>query len=213
MDFFKVLSVIFRHIRCFSLIFVVFKKMGETRKRLRSLWLGSSFNDCPESVFFGNVGLIKGAKYISIGKGCFFDDGFHLTAWNNRLHSGSVPQLIIGDNCCFGLENHITCANEITIGDGCLTGKWVTISDNNHGNTDVEDLQKSPLCRTITTKGPVKIGKNVWIGEKATILSGVTIGDGVVVAANSVVCHDVPSYCVVAGNPAKIIKQVMLENK
>lgn len=207
----KILSDIFRYIRRISLISVIGKKMDESRLKLRSLWVGSLFYKCPDSVLFGHVGLIKGSEYISIGKNCFFGDGFHLTAWDNRLYKGSVPNMLIGDNCCFGLENHITCANEIIIGDGCLTGKWVTISDNNHGNTDIEDLKKSPLYRTITTKGPVKIGKNVWIGEKATILSGVTIGDGVVVAANAVVCNDVPSYCVVAGSPAKIVKQIKQE--
>lgn len=60
----------------------------------------------------------------------------------------------------------------------------------------------------VTSKGPVIIGSNVWFGDKATILPNVTIGDGAVIAANSVVTKDVPAYSVVAGNPAKIIKQV-----
>ena len=65
----------------------------------------------------------------------------------------------------------------------------------------------SPTKRPITSKGPVVIGNNVWIGDKATILPGVTIGDGAVVAANAVVTKDVPSYSVVGGNPARIIKK------
>ena len=52
----------------------------------------------------------------------------------------------------------------------------------------------------------LKIGNNVWIGDKATILPDVTIGDGAVIAANSVVTKDVPAYNVVAGNPAKVVK-------
>ncbi len=106
----------------------------------------------------------------------------------------------------FGSYNHITCTNRIEIGDDLLTGKWVTITDNSHGNTDWDSLKIAPIKRDVVSKGPVKIGNNVWIGEKATILPGVTIGDGVVVAANAVVTKDVPSYCVVAGNPAKVIK-------
>ena len=94
------------------------------------------------------------------------------------------------------------------IGKNLLTGRWVTITDNSHGNTDYESLVSPPSQRTIVSKGDVTIGDNVWIGDKATILPGVTIGDGVVVAANSVVTKDVPAYCVVAGNPAKIVKQV-----
>lgn len=55
-------------------------------------------------------------------------------------------------------------------------------------------------------KGPVKIGDNVWIGDRATILSGVTIGEGAIIAANAVLTHDVPAYTVVGGVPAKVIK-------
>lgn len=86
-----------------------------------------------------------------------------------------------------------------------MTGRWVTISDNNHGRTDRNTLQLPPVERRLYSKGNVVIGDNVWIGDKATILSGVTIGDGAVIGANSVVTKDVPEYSVVAGNPAKII--------
>ena len=61
--------------------------------------------------------------------------------------------------------------------------------------------------RFVTSKGPVIIGNNVWIGDKATVLPNVTIGDGAVIAANAVVTKDVPPYSIVAGNPAKVIKQ------
>lgn len=56
------------------------------------------------------------------------------------------------------------------------------------------------------TKGPVQIGNDVWIGARAMILSGVTVGDGAIVAAGAVVARDVPAYGIVAGNPAKLIK-------
>lgn len=55
---------------------------------------------------------------------------------------------------------------------------------------------------------PVKIGDNVWIGEKSTILKGVTIGNGSIVACNSVVTHDVEENTVVAGNPARLVKKL-----
>ncbi len=61
--------------------------------------------------------------------------------------------------------------------------------------------------RPVKSKGSIVIGDNVWIGDKATILPGVIIGDGAVIAANAVVSKDVPAYCVAGGNPAKIIKQ------
>ena len=79
--------------------------------------------------------------------------------------------------------------------------------NNSHGYTDYESLQQRPTQRQIVSKGSVIIGKNVWIGDKATILPGVMIGDGVVVGANTVVSKDIPNYSVVVGNPARIIKQ------
>ncbi|TIX41061.1 MAG: CatB-related O-acetyltransferase, partial [Mesorhizobium sp.] len=58
----------------------------------------------------------------------------------------------------------------------------------------------------LRTNGPIKLGHDVWIGTDAIVLSGVTIGDGAVIAARSVVARDVPPYAIVGGNPARIIK-------
>lgn len=173
---------------------------------LRSMIVRRFFLECPLSVRFGKVGKIVGARFISIGGGGYFNDYFHLTAWKDL--ENCTPQLSIGDNCVFGAYNHITCANQIIIGDNLLTGKWVTITDNSHGEVTYSNLITPPLSRKLYSKGPVMIGNNVWIGDKATILPGVNIGDGVVIAANAVVCKDVPSYSVVAGAPAKIVKEV-----
>ena len=88
-----------------------------------------------------------------------------------------------------------------------LTGKWVTITDNSHGETDKDTLGMRPQKRPVTSKGPVIIGNNVWIGDKATILPGVTIGDGAVIAANAVVTKDVLAYVVVGVNPSNVINR------
>lgn len=117
------------------------------------------------------------------------------------------PELTIGRNCAFGAMNHITCCNRITIGDNLLTGKWVTISDNDHGTSDLCSLQCHPGGRPVVSKGPIVIGNDVWICEGARILGGVTIGNGAIIAANAVVTQDVPAYSVVGGVPAKIIVQ------
>lgn len=71
----------------------------------------------------------------------------------------------------------------------------------------MSDLVYPPLLRPLYSKGQVVIGKNVWIGDKVTILPGVSIGDGSVIAANSVVTKSIPPYSIAAGIPAKIIKQ------
>lgn len=136
-----------------------------------------------------------------IGKGCI------VSAWKSYKGKVFDPKITIGKNVSIGEYNHITAINEITIGDGVLTGRWVTITDNSHGNL-ADDISDRPSERDLFSKGPVRIGENVWIGDKATILPNVCIGEGAVIGANSVVTKDVPPYCIVAGNPAKIIKQL-----
>lgn len=170
-----------------------------------SCCLISTFKCCSKTVRFYGVERIIGSEFVTIGDNTIFLEYLHLTAWGVK---SSDVLIEIGNNCCFGAFNHITATNKIIIGDNCLTGKCVTISDNNHGATTFEDLQLPPIKRELVSKGSIIIGKNVWIGDKATILSGVKIGDGTIVAANSVVTKDIPPYCVVGGNPAKILKMI-----
>ena len=174
---------------------------------LRSEWIAAKMADCGQGVSFRSVGMLHCPEFIHIGGKTNFGKDIWLTAWLFGGGKFDKPFLKIGSHCSFGAYNHITCANRVIIGDNCLTGKWVTIPDNSHGETDSDSLHLSPTKRPITSKGPVVIGNNVWIGDKATILPGVTIGDGAVVAANAVVTKDVPSYSVVGGNPARIIKK------
>lgn len=95
----------------------------------------------------------------------------------------------------------IACS-QITIDDNLLTGRYVYISDNSHGR----ELLLLPHKRLLHVKGPFVIGNNVWICEHACVLSGVTIGDGAIIAANVVFTHDIPPYSIAAGVPAKVIK-------
>lgn len=122
--------------------------------------------------------------------------------------AGLFPEMIIGDNVSLGEYSHITCARKVVIGDGVLTGRFVLITDNAHGNSSFEETEISPLDRQVYSKGAVVVEKNVWIGDKATVLPGVSIGEEAIIAANAVVTKDVPAYTVVAGCPAKAIKRI-----
>lgn len=155
-----------------------------------------------------NPHQLLGTNYISIAEGTVFFEGAILTAWDKYEEDTFSPSIKIGKNCQFGEHVHITACNSITIGDNLLTGRYVYISDNAHGQFDASDLQKPPVHRKLYSKGPVVIGNNVWIGESARILAGVSIGDGAVIGANAVVTHDVPPYTLVGGVPAKIIKTI-----
>ena len=171
-----------------------------------SQWICSRFLYAGKHVIFTSVSYLHGEHFIKICNNTNFGKGLFLTAWP-LTKEVSETLIEIGNHCSFGAYNHITSSNKVYIGDCVLTGKWVTITDNSHGATDKEALKMSPTARPIVSKGPVIIGDNVWIGDKATILPNVKIGRGAVVAANSVVTKDVPPYSVVAGVPAHIIKQ------
>lgn len=182
-------------------------------ERCRNFWYSCRFCKVGYGFGIGKHPTITGAQDIIIGNGVCFQNYMVLSVWNHVL---GLPRkrgtITIGNNCSFGEYNHISAINQITIGDGLLTGRWVTIIDNSHGATEIEQLRIPPLNRSVVSKGTVTIGKNVWLCDKVTVLPGVTIGDGAIVAANAVVTKDVPAYSVVAGNPAKVVKSLMGNN-
>ena len=175
---------------------------------LRHWFFTNVFGELGEKTRFSSIELLVGASNIFIGKQCFFDNYLYLSAWKSYEGVHFNPLLKIGNNCSFGAFNHISCINKITIGDNCLTGKWVTITDNSHGSNIYSELTIPPCKRMLSSKGAVIIGNNVWIGDKATILPGVTIGNNSIIAANAVIVKDVPSNVVVGGDPAEIIKLI-----
>lgn len=158
------------------------------------------------NVYFESDVITHDAHCISIGEGSRLHHHVIITAWKNHFTGENDADLIIGEGADIGEYTHITAMGHMRIGKKLLTGRWVTITDNGHGDTNFETMQQAPINRRLFTKGDVTIGDNVWIGDKATILPGVTIGDGAVIAANSVVTKDVPAYSVVAGNPARVLK-------
>lgn len=191
------------------------KYVEEEQMKTKKREMLSTINCNLDKVWFGEIAQFLGGQYMHIGDGTSFGDGVFLTAWDKyrcikdykEVEQPFTPKLTIGKNCHFGAYNHITCINNITIGDNLLTGKWITITDNSHGTTDTDTLRIDPIKRPLYSKGPIVIGDNVWIGDKSTILPGVTIGDGAVIAANAVVTKNVEPFTVVGGNPARVIKK------
>lgn len=149
-----------------------------------------------------------GGKLISIGKETTIQGNCVLGCWLRYKDLMFNPSIEIGNGCSIGEYNHISSCNKVVLGDGLLTGRFVYIGDNTHGLLTNEGINIPPAKRPLLSKGEVLIGKNVWIGDKVTIVSGVRIGDNVIIGANSVVTNNIPSNCMAAGVPAKVLKKV-----
>jgi acetyltransferase-like isoleucine patch superfamily enzyme len=196
--------------RIFSIIFPA--EIGNTLARInRMLYTGyksrkmKSFGD--NSILCVSVKLI-GEPYISIGTNSHIGKRTVISAWDKHEESNFTPEITVGNNVTIGEDCHITAVNKIIIGDDVLLGKKITVTDNAHGFSDYATMQMPPLQRPTVSKGAVVIKNKVWIGDKAVILPDVTIGEGAIIGANAVVTKDVPDYCVAAGNPAVVLKNV-----
>ena len=179
------------------------KALAHIRDKIYTGYLTRSFAS------FGRTSTIRwkpirleGLQFISIGEDTLLEPALQLTAWQ---HGAEQPRITIGNHCTLRRGCHVTASRKIIIGDNLLTGTNVLITDNSHGEATREQMQLPPDSRPIYSKGPVVIGDNVWLGNNVCVMPGVTIGDGAVIGANSVVTHDVPAYSVAAGIPAKII--------
>ena len=163
-------------------------------------------------IFFPSARLIRwpiylrGAKSMYLGCGLTTGVGVRLDAfpYNPKL------VLVIGNDVQINDYVHIAAIEAVSIGSGSLIASRVFISDHNHGqfhgNSSEDSPEIAPSKRALNSN-PVRIGKNVWIGEQVCILPGVTIGDGAVIGAGSVVTRSVAPACVVAGNPARILRK------
>ena len=179
------------------------EKLAYYKYVIQSYRISSRLGSCGKGTRFSKVEYLTGHQHIHVSKNTIFLPHLFLTAWGE--HDDSI-KISIGDYCSIGAYCHISAYNKVSIGNHVLIGKWVSIVDNDHGNTNKESLMIPPLERELVSKGPIVIGNHVWIGDKVTILSGVTIGNNSVIAANSVITKDVPPFSVVAGNPGKVIK-------
>ncbi|MPM51285.1 2,3,4,5-tetrahydropyridine-2,6-dicarboxylate N-acetyltransferase [bioreactor metagenome] len=171
-------------------------------------------------LFYKGARLIRRPFYCRGKSRLQFAEGFttgHHCRFDLLGEEGdNSKKLLIGKNCKLGDNVHIVANQKVIIGDNCLMASKIFISDTSHGdysdNSNDSFPHIPPDKRTLYTK-PVSIGNNVWIGENVCILLGVSIGDGCIIGANSVVNRDVPDNCIVAGSPAKAIKKWDDESK
>jgi acetyltransferase-like isoleucine patch superfamily enzyme len=145
---------------------------------------------------FGKVRLIRQNGIISVGTRTVLWPDIKLSCVGGPR---GAARLTIGTFCSIGDRTEIHCGESVEIGDRVIIAWDCNILDRDYHSVDAREERTAPIS----------IGNDVWIGCRSIILKGVSIGDGAVVAAGSVVTKDIPAHVLVAGNPAHIKKHVV----
>ena len=145
----------------------------------------------------GNVLEALREGRLEIGPQTLFEPGVWITA------PGSA-RVRIGEGTFLNLCVMVAAVELVEIGSHCMFANGCFVTDGNHR---FDDPDRPVTWQGFTTKGPTRIGDNVWCGANVVITSGVTIGERSVIGANSVVTVDIPAFSIAAGAPAKVLKQ------
>jgi acetyltransferase-like isoleucine patch superfamily enzyme/ubiquinone/menaquinone biosynthesis C-methylase UbiE len=157
-------------------------------------------------VAFGNTVQILGLRNLRIGQGsCIGDD-----TWLNICIRDEAIRMKIGKFVLIGRQSVISTGGYLEIGDHCVFAPRVYVADSNH---IYEDINRPILHQGVTTGRSIIVEENCWLGINSVISGHLTVGRGSVVGANAVVTKDVPPFCVVAGNPSRLIKMYNPESK
>jgi hypothetical protein len=144
---------------------------------------------------------VYGWKNVRIGRHCVICDDTLLNALNCPREE---PTIVIGDFCFLGRRNFLNAGESLVFGDYCLTGTDCHFLGSDH-------VYASPFVPYITAGntmgGASRLGANVWLGARVTVMKGVQIGFGAIVGAASVVTRDVPPLSIAVGSPARVIKR------
>lgn len=188
-------------------------------KILNLFYLKSAYNR------FEKFSTLKGTDYLfRIDSKILLSDGSRKTdivLGNNvciygKLESQNGGRIFFGDNTRLGVNSIIRSVNSVKIGSFTAISDNVIITDNNNHPIDSsfrKQMKLTPQDSDMrkwkhSDNAPIDIGENVWVGENSRIQKGVVVGDNSIIAANSVVTKNVPSNCIVGGNPAKILRYI-----
>ena len=146
----------------------------------------------------GNVLEALRQGRLEVGEGTLFEPHVWLTAPGDaRIRIGAGVFLNIGVM--------VAAVELVEIGDHCMFANGCFVTDASHR---FDDPGKPVPWQGFTSKGPTRVGDNVWCGANVVITSGVTLGERCVIGANSVVTHDLPPRSIAAGAPAKVLREI-----
>ena len=114
-------------------------------------------------------------------------------------------RVVIGEGTFLNVGVMVAAVELVEIGAHCMLANGCFVTDANHR---FDDRDKPVTWQGFTSKGPTRIGDNVWLGAHVVVTSGVTIGERCVIGANSVVTQDIPPFSIAAGAPAKVLREV-----
>ncbi len=168
-------------------------------------------------VRFFNLPKIRYGKFMKLGshvqlsalgtEGIIFGNNVGIGAFSRIIVSTSLNELgkhiKIGNNVGIGEYAYLGGGGGLEIGDDCIVGQYLSCHPENHNHVD----PGIPIRKQGVNRKGIKIGSDCWIGSKVTILDGIEIGPGSIIAAGSVVNKSFPAKSIIGGVPAKLIKQ------
>jgi len=146
----------------------------------------------------GNVLEALREGRLEIGEGTLFEPGVWITCPGDA-------RIRIGEGTFLNMGVMVAAHELVEIGDHCMFANGCFVTDGSHR---FDDPDKPVPWQGFTSKGPTRVGDNVWCGANVVITSGVTVGERSVIGANSVVTEDIPPFSIAAGVPAKVLKPV-----
>jgi acetyltransferase-like isoleucine patch superfamily enzyme len=146
----------------------------------------------------GNVLEALREGRLEVGEGTLFEPNVWITC-------PGEARIKIGAGSFLNMGVMVAAHELVEIGDHCMFANGCFVTDADHR---YDDLEKPVPWQGFTSKGPTRVGDNVWCGAHVVITSGVTIGERCVIGANSVVTRDIPPFSVAAGAPAKVLREI-----